>query len=186
LEELWLSARGWGSKELEGVTYVGSVAAEAVAAQVLNRPYKPLAPSPAPEAKKNDEYKLTGGKLTNHTNNLRPPQIHPAKAIHITRPTGNLPLQRSRMRNHRHRLISIKLRFTIQTRQSQQRFLRILNASLADKPPGGFGGEEDADGEREGPHPLEGVGDAVGPLVGALGGAFYDADADDLAETCSC
>lgn len=42
----------------------------------------------------------------------------------------------------------------------------VLEAAVADEPPGGLGREEDADHEGDGPHPLQGKGNSVAPLVG--------------------
>jgi len=47
---------------------------------------------------------------------------------------------------------------------------------------GGFGGEGDADEDGDGPHPLDGEGDAVGPFVGAFEEGGEDAGGDELAE----
>lgn len=58
----------------------------------------------------------------------------------------------------------------------------LLEAALADEPPWGFGGEQDADQEGKGPHPLQSEGNAVAPLAGVVEHASEDAGADELAE----
>jgi len=55
-----------------------------------------------------------------------------------------------------------------------QGFTGVCHASLADKPPGGFRSEEEADGEEGGKEELDGEGAAVSPSVGALTEAFDD------------
>lgn len=86
------------------------------------------------------------------------------------------------MHHHGDRLIGIKVGLAVQARQPQQRLLGLVRLSLADQPPRRLGGEEDADAERDGPHPLQGVGDTVGPLVVALEHGAQHADANLLTE----
>jgi hypothetical protein len=58
----------------------------------------------------------------------------------------------------------------------------FFGVAFADVPLGGFGGEDDADEDGDGPHPLNGEGDAVGPFVGAFEEGSEDAGGDELAE----
>ena len=86
------------------------------------------------------------------------------------------------MLHHRNRLISVEVCLPIQARQAKQRALGISDPASPDEPPGRFGCKGNADEERDRPHPLQGVGDAVGPLISAAEHGFDHADADYLAE----
>jgi hypothetical protein len=69
------------------------------------------------------------------------------------------------MPHHRDGLIQFLLRN--RGGESLQCFPGVLVSASSDKPPRGVGRERDSNDQRYGPHPLQGVWDPVGPLIGA-------------------
>lgn len=136
---------------------VGGVVGEGVSAEVLDGP--------------------------DHADNLRAAQIHSLEAVPVGGAGCDLLLQGGRVDHHGDRLVGVKVGLAVQAGQAEQGMLGILGLALADKPPGGFGSEVDGDEERERPHPLKTVGDAVCPLVVALQHGEDDSDTDFLAKT---
>jgi hypothetical protein len=67
--------------------------------------------------------------------------------------------------HHGNSLVGIEIGFALDAGQSKQRLLGIIQATLANQPPGRFGSEGDHDSERQGPDPLKSVGNSVGPLI---------------------
>ena len=87
------------------------------------------------------------------------------------------------MHHHGDGLVGVEICFAIERGEAEEGFLCIFRAAFADEPPGAFWGHEDANEEWNWPHPLQGIGDAVGPLICATQHRFDDADADGLAQT---
>ena len=63
------------------------------------------------------------------------------------------------MHHHGDGLVGVEGGFFVEGGEAEECAFGVFGAALADEPPGGFGREEDADKERDGPHPLECVGD---------------------------
>lgn len=136
---------------------VGGVVGEGVAAQVLDGP--------------------------GHADNLGTAPVNALEAVPVRGTGGNLLLEGSRVHHHGHGLVGVKVGLAVQAGQAEQRPLGLLSLTPANEPPGRFRGKVDGDEEREGPHPLQTVGNTVGPLVVALQHGKDDANANLLAET---
>ena len=135
---------------------VGRVVREGVTTQVLNGP--------------------------DHAHNFRAAQVRALEAVQVAGPLGNLRLQGGRVHHHRDRLIRIELGVFLLGGQAFQRPLGVLGAAPTNQPPGRFGGEHDSNEQRQGPHPLQAVGDPIGPFVVPGQHGSNDSDANQLAE----
>lgn len=67
--------------------------------------------------------------------------------------------------HHGNRLVGVEGFRAVSGSQSLERFLGLVDAALANKPPGRLGSEPDSDHQGNRPHPLEGKGNLVSPLV---------------------
>lgn len=135
---------------------VGGVVGEGVAAEVLDGP--------------------------GHAHNLGAAAVDALEAVPVGGAGGDLLLERGGVDHHGHGLVGVKVGLAVQAGQAQQRLLGLLGLAAADQPPGRLGRKVDGDEERQGPHPLQAVRDAVCPLVVALQHGVDDADANLLAE----
>lgn len=136
---------------------VGGVVGEGISTEVLNGP--------------------------DHADNLRAAPVYSLEAVPVRGTGCDLFLQGGRVDHHGHGLVGVKVGLALQASQAEQRMLGLLGLAAADKPPGGFGSKVDGDEERQRPHPLKAIGDAVRPLVVALQHGEDDSDANLLAET---
>lgn len=132
------------------------IVGERVATEVLNRP--------------------------NHTDNLRPAQITTLEAVQVRSTSCDLLLESSGVHHHANRLVGVEVEVVagFLACKSQQCFLGVLDAALADEPPRRLGGEPNTNEKGQGPHPLQTVRDTVGPFVGAVEHVVDDCNAEKL------
>ena len=147
---------GLGGVQAGLLQEVGRVVGEGVAAEVLDGP--------------------------DHADDLGAAQVGALEAVEVAGTPRDLLLEGGRVDHHGDGLVGVEVGLAVEAGQAQEGALGVLDPALPHQPPRRLGGEEDADEQRDGPHPLQGVGDAVGPLVVALQHGLDDADADELAE----
>lgn len=82
--------------------------------------------------------------------------------------------------HHGNRLVGVEGFLTVSDSQSLERLLGLVDAALANKPPGRLGGEPDSDYQGNRPHPLQGKGNLVSPLVVACNHASEHARGNEL------
>lgn len=86
------------------------------------------------------------------------------------------------MHHHGDSFVGVKVSLAVETGQAKQCLLSILGSTSSDQPPRRFGRKKDANEERQGPHPLESIWNAVRPFIVALEHGVNDAYADLLAK----
>lgn len=136
---------------------VSGIVGEGVAAQVLDSP--------------------------DHADNLSTAAVDTLKAVPVRGTSSQLLLESSCVDHHSNGLVGVEIGFAVETGQSEQGLLGVIQATLADQPPGRFGSKEDHDTERKGPDPLESVGNSVSPLVLAVQHGVDDSDTNLLADS---
>ena len=116
-----------------------------------------------------------------HTGDLSAAEVGFLKAVEIAGADCGFLFEFVGMNHHSHGLGGVEFAVA-SAREATEGAFGFLEAAVADEPPGGFGGEENADEERDGPHPLQGEGDAVAPFGGVVEHTSEDAGANELAE----
>jgi hypothetical protein len=136
---------------------VGGVTAEAVSAQVLHGPAQ--------------------------ADDLCAAQVDALEAVHVRASGGDLAFERSSVDNHGNRLVGIEVGLPFHRRKTKERLLGLFDAALSHKPPGALRSEEDTGDERDRPHPLQSVGNTVGPLILSAGHSLDDSNGNELSKS---
>lgn len=87
------------------------------------------------------------------------------------------------MHHHGNSLISIEISLLVLAGKAQQRLLSLIGLALADEPPGRFRSKVDTNEQRQRPHPLQTVRNAIRPFIVALQHGVNYANADFLSQT---
>lgn len=86
------------------------------------------------------------------------------------------------MDHHGNGLVGVEVGITVDARETQQGLFGVGQAAVADKPPGRLGTAVDTDEERQWPHPLQSIWNAVSPLIGAIQHGVNHTDTDNLTQ----
>ncbi|KAJ6442212.1 non-hemolytic phospholipase C precursor [Purpureocillium lavendulum] len=113
--------------------------------------------------------------------NLGAAQLGALEAVPVARADAQLLLEVVGVDDHGEGLARVHVGRLLGL-EAPQRCLGLVEPAHAHEVPGGLGREVDEGHEEDGPHPLDGKGDLVPPLVGARGEALEDAGGDELAD----
>lgn len=100
------------------------------------------------------------------TDNLGAAKIGALEAVDVACSALRCLLKLVGVDHHGDSLVGVEVLLLVAAGEADERLLGVVEALLADEPPGRLRGEEDADDEGDGPHPLKGKGNLVSPLVG--------------------
>lgn len=118
-----------------------------------------------------------------HAHNLGSAQIHTLEAIPVRCTSSNLLFQGGGVYHHGNGLISIEISLLVLAGKTQQRLLGLVRLALTDEPPGRLRCKVDTNEQRQWPHPLQTIGDAIRPFIIALQHGVNYANADFLTQT---
>ena len=107
-------------------------------------------------------------------------EISPFEALDVACPSGVLDFELIGMDHHSDGFVNVEICKVRCARgcQAEERELRFFDVALAEVPPRGFWGEDDTNEDWDGPYPLNGERNAVGPFVSAFEEGVKDTSGD--------